>query len=148
LKEKGWISTPALRPPLTEHELTSASNCSTSTKKLKTGIKKTDKHLWIGKQYLISLKKEPYVQPTPTGADGSKCRSKRSHSCCVQSGKNVNYGGIYDGFVDKDNIPPRMFETGDGVRLVPGGSSVRRGAYVADGVIIMPPAYEYRCLCR
>ncbi|MEX0649247.1 MAG: 2,3,4,5-tetrahydropyridine-2,6-dicarboxylate N-succinyltransferase [Balneolaceae bacterium] len=58
-----------------------------------------------------------------------------------KAGKNVNYGGIYDGFVDKDNIPPRMFEAEDGVRLVPGGSSVRRGSYVAKGVILMPPAY-------
>ncbi|MCC5908519.1 MAG: 2,3,4,5-tetrahydropyridine-2,6-dicarboxylate N-succinyltransferase [Balneolaceae bacterium] len=58
-----------------------------------------------------------------------------------KEGKNVNYGGIYDGFVDRDTIPPRMFDAADGVRLVPGGSSVRRGAYVASGVIIMPPAY-------
>ena len=58
-----------------------------------------------------------------------------------KAGKNVNYGGIYEGFVDKDNIPPRMFDTEDGVRMVPGGTSVRRGAYVAPGVIMMPPAY-------
>lgn len=58
-----------------------------------------------------------------------------------KSGKNANYGGIYNGFVDKDNIPPRMFEAEDGVRLVPGGSAVRRGSYIAKGVILMPPAY-------
>lgn len=58
-----------------------------------------------------------------------------------KAGENVNYGGIYEGFVDKENLPPRMFDAEDGVRLVPGGSSVRRGAYVAEGVIIMPPAY-------
>ena len=57
------------------------------------------------------------------------------------AGENVEYGGIYDGFVDKDNLPPRRFGKEDNVRLVPGGSSVRRGAYVAPGVIIMPPAY-------
>ena len=58
-----------------------------------------------------------------------------------KAGKNVSYSGIYDGFVDKDNLPPRMFSPDEGVRLVPGGSSVRRGAYVAPGVILMPPAY-------
>lgn len=58
-----------------------------------------------------------------------------------RNGKNVAYGGIYEGFVDKDNIPPRIFDEDDGVRMVPGGSSVRRGAYVAKSVIIMPPAY-------
>lgn len=66
---------------------------------------------------------------------------KEAILAAFKAGKNVNYSGIYDGFVDKDNLPPRMFESGDGVRLVPGGSSVRRGAYVANGVIIMPPAY-------
>lgn len=58
-----------------------------------------------------------------------------------KAGGNIEYSGIYDGFVDKDNLPPRRFSTEDNVRLVPGGSSVRRGAYVAPGVIIMPPAY-------
>ncbi len=44
-------------------------------------------------------------------------------------------------FLDKDTFPPRRFLVADGVRVVPGGSSVRRGAYVAPGVVIMPPAY-------
>lgn len=57
------------------------------------------------------------------------------------AGENMGYGGIYEGFVDKDNLPPRKFQPEDNVRLVPGGSSVRHGAYVAPGVIIMPPAY-------
>ena len=47
----------------------------------------------------------------------------------------------YKGFVDKHNLPPRVFTPTDKVRLVPGGSSVRRGSYVAESVIIMPPAY-------
>tara|TARA_R110002124_G_scaffold287262_1_gene472102 strand:- start:2440 stop:3186 length:747 start_codon:yes stop_codon:yes gene_type:complete len=58
-----------------------------------------------------------------------------------KNGENTSYEGIYEGFVDKHNMPPRYFEPEDGVRLAPGGSSVRRGAYVASGVIIMPPAY-------
>ncbi len=45
------------------------------------------------------------------------------------------------GFVDKHNLPPRQFRPEDKVRMVPGGTSVRRGAYVSSGVIIMPPAY-------
>lgn len=44
-------------------------------------------------------------------------------------------------FVDKDALPPRRFSVDDGVRLVPGGSSVRRGAHLARGVICMPPMY-------
>lgn len=46
-----------------------------------------------------------------------------------------------DGFVDKHNLFPQTFGVERGIRLVPGGSSVRRGAYIARGVIIMPPAY-------
>jgi 2,3,4,5-tetrahydropyridine-2-carboxylate N-succinyltransferase len=44
-------------------------------------------------------------------------------------------------FVDKDTYPVRRFVTSDRVRVVPGGSSVRRGAHVGVGVTIMPPAY-------
>lgn len=44
-------------------------------------------------------------------------------------------------FVDKETFPAREFGVEDGVRFVPGGSSVRRGAYLAPGTIIMPPSY-------
>jgi len=44
-------------------------------------------------------------------------------------------------FVDKDTFPARKFAPGDRVRVVPGGSSVRTGAYVAPSVICMPPMY-------
>jgi len=42
---------------------------------------------------------------------------------------------------DRTAFPPREFKLADGVRLVPGGSSVRRGAFLAAGVVVMPPAY-------
>jgi len=44
-------------------------------------------------------------------------------------------------FVDKHTFPPREMNVGDGVRVVPGGSTIRRGAYVASGVVCMPPMY-------
>jgi 2,3,4,5-tetrahydropyridine-2-carboxylate N-succinyltransferase len=44
-------------------------------------------------------------------------------------------------FFDKDTYPPRSMSLADGVRIVPGGSSIRRGAYVANGVVCMPPMY-------
>src|SRR5262249_8029839 len=44
-------------------------------------------------------------------------------------------------FVDKDTIPPRRFKAADGIRVVPGGSSIRRGAYIGKGVVMMPPAF-------
>ena len=44
-------------------------------------------------------------------------------------------------FVDKDTFPSRRFSIADRVRVVPGGSSVRVGAYVAPSVICMPPMF-------
>jgi len=44
-------------------------------------------------------------------------------------------------FIDKDTIPARRFKVQDGVRIVPGGSSIRRGSYIAKGVVMMPPAF-------
>ena len=44
-------------------------------------------------------------------------------------------------FIDKDTFPARQFSIADRVRVVPGGSSVRSGAYVAASVICMPPMF-------
>ncbi len=44
-------------------------------------------------------------------------------------------------FVDKHTYPARQWTPEDGVRIVPGGSSVRAGAYLAPGVVCMPPMY-------
>lgn len=44
-------------------------------------------------------------------------------------------------FFDKDTYPVRGFRLEDGVRIVPGGTSIRRGAYLAPGAIVMPPSY-------
>jgi len=44
-------------------------------------------------------------------------------------------------FVDKDTFPARHFTISDRVRVVPGGSSARVGAYVAPSVICMPPMF-------
>jgi len=44
-------------------------------------------------------------------------------------------------FFDKDTLPGRPTTLADKVRLVPGGTTVRHGAYLASGVICMPPAF-------
>jgi 2,3,4,5-tetrahydropyridine-2,6-dicarboxylate N-succinyltransferase len=49
--------------------------------------------------------------------------------------------GITFSFLDKDTYPPRTLQLSDGVRVVPGGSSIRRGAFLARGVVCMPPSY-------
>ena len=44
-------------------------------------------------------------------------------------------------FFDKSTYPVRPMSSGDGVRLVPGGSSIRDGSYIARGVVCMPPMF-------
>lgn len=44
-------------------------------------------------------------------------------------------------YFDKATYPVRRFTASSGVRIVPGGSSVRDGCFVGRGVTIMPPAY-------
>ncbi|MBA3918085.1 MAG: 2,3,4,5-tetrahydropyridine-2,6-dicarboxylate N-succinyltransferase [Gemmatimonas sp.] len=44
-------------------------------------------------------------------------------------------------FLDKHTFPTREFRVENQVRIVPGGSTVRRGAYLAPNVVCMPPMY-------
>ncbi len=44
-------------------------------------------------------------------------------------------------FLDKHTYPIRKFSPDDRVRIVPGGSSIRDGAYIAPGVVCMPPMF-------
>jgi 2,3,4,5-tetrahydropyridine-2,6-dicarboxylate N-succinyltransferase len=52
----------------------------------------------------------------------------------VESGTDLS-------FVDKHTYPPQRLTTESRVRIVPGGSAVRSGAYLAPGVVCMPPMY-------
>ncbi len=56
-------------------------------------------------------------------------------------GELTSMGDAALSFVDKDTFPARQFSLADKVRVVPGGSSVREGAYVAPSVICMPPMF-------
>ncbi len=56
----------------------------------------------------------------------------------AEGGKPTGDGAA---FWDKHTLPVRRFHPSDRVRVVPGGSTVRRGAYLAPGVVCMPPMY-------
>lgn len=49
-------------------------------------------------------------------------------------------GGPFPYF-DKDTWPLKQVSLADGVRIVPGGSSIRDGVFVAPGTVVMPPAF-------
>jgi 2,3,4,5-tetrahydropyridine-2-carboxylate N-succinyltransferase len=44
-------------------------------------------------------------------------------------------------FFDKDTYPPRPMSIENRIRIVPGGTIVRDGSYVAENVVLMPPCY-------
>src|SRR5213083_723708 len=69
-------------------------------------------------------------------------------------GEEGNFAGLSNGrdrdmsidatrqpFFDKSTYPVRAFAASDGVRIVPGGSSIRDGSYIGRGVICMPPMF-------
>ncbi len=45
------------------------------------------------------------------------------------------------GFFDKEPMLPRFFNIKDKVRIVPGGTCIRSGAFIGKHVVIMPPSY-------
>jgi 2,3,4,5-tetrahydropyridine-2-carboxylate N-succinyltransferase len=73
--------------------------------------------------------------------DGKWVANTEVKSAILAAFKAGELAQFPNGFVDKHNLPAREFTPADKIRMVPGGSSVRRGAYVSAGVIIMPPAY-------
>jgi 2,3,4,5-tetrahydropyridine-2-carboxylate N-succinyltransferase len=56
-------------------------------------------------------------------------------------GELTSFGNHDLSFVDKGTFPARTFTPEEGIRIVVGGSSVREGAYLARGVICVPPMY-------
>jgi 2,3,4,5-tetrahydropyridine-2,6-dicarboxylate N-succinyltransferase len=88
------------------------------------------------------------AQPDSSNASGWSVNAwvKRGILLGFRLGKLVDrsvsaHGSEHWNFFDKDTIPLRQFRVEDNVRIVPGGSSVRDGAYLAPSVIMMPPAY-------
>jgi 2,3,4,5-tetrahydropyridine-2,6-dicarboxylate N-succinyltransferase len=72
---------------------------------------------WVKRAILLGFRMGALVE-VPDGASGGALR-----------------------FFDKDTFPVKPLTVGDAVRVVPGGSSIRDGAYVAPGVVCMPPMF-------
>jgi 2,3,4,5-tetrahydropyridine-2-carboxylate N-succinyltransferase len=66
---------------------------------------------------------------------------KRAILLAFKTGRLVSYTGPFNAFYDLACFPPRQFGLAEGIRLVPGGSSVRRGSHLGRGVVVMPPSY-------
>lgn len=81
------------------------------------------------------------ASPGPNGQWTVDARVKKGILFGFKLGRLVELGDATLPFVDKDTYPVRSFTASARVRVVPGGSSVRRGAHIAPSVTMMPPAY-------
>jgi 2,3,4,5-tetrahydropyridine-2-carboxylate N-succinyltransferase len=109
---------------------------------LKSGIDRLEA-LKVIQLFLVELEKGT-VRAAVRDADGIwsvQAWVKEGILAAFKFGMPAEFASGSLSFIDKDTIPPRRFKVQDGVRIVPGGSSIRRGAYVAKGVVMMPPAF-------
>lgn len=83
------------------------------------------------------------AEPDPASPTGWRVNAwvKRGILLGFRLGALTELPGDGLSFVDKQTYPARHFTVADGIRIVPGGSSVRAGAYLARGVVCMPPMY-------
>ena len=94
-------------------------------------------------QFLGALE-QGAIRTASRGTDGNwvvEPRVKKGILMGFRLGQLAQMGTSPLCFVDKDTFPIRHFMPEDRIRIVPGGSSVRRGAYLAPSVTMMPPAY-------
>src|SRR3984893_5363364 len=54
---------------------------------------------------------------------------------------DMSVDAVRQPFIDKSTYPVRGITTADGIRIVPGGSSIRDGSYIGRGVVCMPPMF-------
>jgi 2,3,4,5-tetrahydropyridine-2,6-dicarboxylate N-succinyltransferase len=95
---------------------------------------------------LVTALREGKVRTAEKQADGTwkvNAWVKQGILVGMRAGVMTEYPGAFVGqsFVEKSTMLPRNISASEGVRLVPGGASVRDGAYLGRGVVIMPPSY-------
>ena len=83
------------------------------------------------------------AEPDPTAPDGWRVRSevKAAILACFADRTTVDWAVGPLVFRDRAAVPPRDDLAGGPWRIVPGGTAVRRGAHLGDGVVVMPPSY-------
>ena len=85
------------------------------------------------------------AQPNPASATGWRVNAwvKKGILLGFRMGTIVDMSidAARQPFFDKSTYPVKNFSVSSGVRIVPGGSSIRDGCYIAKGVTCMPPMY-------
>jgi len=107
----------------------------------------TEEHLRLFREFKDALNRGEIraAEPDPSANTG------RSANACVKKGillgfrmgtiEDMSLDGKRQRFFDKSTYPVRTINARDGVRIVPGGSSIRDGSFVGRGVICMPPMF-------
>ncbi len=82
------------------------------------------------------------AEPDPDSPDGWRVRPevKAAILACFGDRTMATWSAGPLTFRDRAAVPPRDLSDGPW-RIVPGGTAVRRGAHLADGVVVMPPSY-------
>jgi len=107
----------------------------------------TEEHLRLFQQFKDALNAGEIraAEPDLSGATGWRVNAwvKKGILLGFRMGKIVDMSIdlARQPFFDKATFPVRKFDATSGVRIVPGGSSIRDGCYVAKGVTCMPPMY-------
>jgi 2,3,4,5-tetrahydropyridine-2-carboxylate N-succinyltransferase len=106
-----------------------------------------EEHHWLFRDFKAALNRGEIRAAEPDAAAKSGWRA----NAWVKKGILLGFrmGAIADmsidaakqPFFDKSTFPVRAFTASDGVRIVPGGSSIRDGSYIGRGVICMPPMF-------
>src|ERR1700761_9512314 len=83
------------------------------------------------------------AEPDPAHPQGWRVNAwvKQGILLGFRLGTLAQMGGDEFSFVDKNTYPARRFAADQSIRVVPGGSSVREGSFLAKGVVCMPPMY-------
>ena len=82
------------------------------------------------------------AERSPDGQWTTNVWYKKALLAGFRLGQNLEQEGYCRiNFFDKQTLPVRELFLSNQVRLVPGGSSIRDGAFIGEGVIVMPPSY-------
>src|ERR1700738_1071205 len=107
----------------------------------------TDDHFRIFREFKDALNRGRVRAAEPDGSTHNGWRTntwvKKGILLGFRMGVIVDMSidAVRQPFIDKATYPVRVLTLADGVRIVPGGSSIRDGAYIGCGVICMPPMF-------
>jgi 2,3,4,5-tetrahydropyridine-2-carboxylate N-succinyltransferase len=106
-----------------------------------------EEHFWLFRDFKAALNRGEIraAEPDPSAKSGWRANAwvKKGILLGFRMGAiiDMSIDPVKQPFFDKSTYPARAFTASDGVRIVPGGSSIRDGSYIGRGVICMPPMF-------